>query len=347
MSHFTVLVIGDNVEDQLAPYDENKEADPRVESEDYLKALTDALEWLFREPTQEQIDRGMGFTETEVELRVRLDSRRTPEELTPEETLDVLTWYDSSWQLDPDGKYRSYTTYNPLSKWDWYQIGGRWSGFFYVKPGSSEDDYRPSHQHWTEREPGSGIGVHDGPVKPGLTDQARKKVIDFELMRKNAEIEALQNWEKFEAATKGLTSPGSWQDFRKARLGNLAEKEFHELTSEEREQHERLMQEARQAYGSLPFIKATRELAGFFSDPHTLFRLDAPDPKSAYVQHRVNTVTTPYAVLKDGEWISKGDMGLFGISVNEEDQDAWDARVNELIDSLPEDTLLTLVDCHI
>ena len=33
------------------------------------------------------------------------------------------------------------TLYNPRSKWDWWTIGGRWSGFFRVKKDADEEDW--------------------------------------------------------------------------------------------------------------------------------------------------------------------------------------------------------------
>jgi hypothetical protein len=40
-------------------------------------------------------------------------------------------------------------------------------------------------------------------------------------------------------------------------------------------------------------------------------------------------------------------MGWFGISMNEKDINKWYEEEAKLMDSLPGDTLLTVVDCHI
>ena len=40
-------------------------------------------------------------------------------------------------------------------------------------------------------------------------------------------------------------------------------------------------------------------------------------------------------------------MGWFGMSHNEVSEDEWLAKFNQMIDELPDDTLLTVVDCHI
>jgi hypothetical protein len=55
-----------------------------------------------------------------------------------------------------------------------------------------------------------------------------------------------------------------------------------------------------------------------------------------------------YAVIKDGEWIGRGEMGWFGSSTetNEEGY-KWDETYFEnFIANLPENAYITVVDCH-
>ena len=55
----------------------------------------------------------------------------------------------------------------------------------------------------------------------------------------------------------------------------------------------------------------------------------------------------PYAFVKDSKWVGRGDMGWFGISTNNAPKEEWAAKVRELIESLPDDTLISMYDCHI
>jgi hypothetical protein len=48
-----------------------------------------------------------------------------------------------------------------------------------------------------------------------------------------------------------------------------------------------------------------------------------------------------------GKWYEKGSMGWFGCVIGEKDQAEWNAEFNRMFDSLPDDALLTAVDCHI
>lgn len=66
-----------------------------------------------------------------------------------------------------------------------------------------------------------------------------------------------------------------------------------------------------------------------------------------YVRRAHASVTSTYAMLIDGEWVARGEMGWFGMSRGDLDKETWSTKVAETIDGLPDDTLLTLVDCHI
>jgi len=54
-----------------------------------------------------------------------------------------------------------------------------------------------------------------------------------------------------------------------------------------------------------------------------------------------------FAVLKDGEWYEKGEMGWWGCVSNEKNPDDWNEEFDKLLNELPEDTLLSVYDCHI
>ena len=68
----------------------------------------------------------------------------------------------------------------------------------------------------------------------------------------------------------------------------------------------------------------------------------------ALVKDVVNLDTLiPFAVVKDGEWHERGEMGWWAIVSDEKEEDVWANEVRELVKDLPEDTLLTIIDCHI
>jgi len=69
--------------------------------------------------------------------------------------------------------------------------------------------------------------------------------------------------------------------------------------------------------------------------------------KETYIKAMMTFST--YAVLKDGEWFEPGEMGWWGVS-HAENEDKLDFELNfwdKFLKDLPDDALLTIVDCHI
>ena len=52
-----------------------------------------------------------------------------------------------------------------------------------------------------------------------------------------------------------------------------------------------------------------------------------------------------FALLKDGKWFERGKMGWWGIVIGENDE--WDKEFKNFIKELPDDTLISIYDCHI
>lgn len=54
-----------------------------------------------------------------------------------------------------------------------------------------------------------------------------------------------------------------------------------------------------------------------------------------------------FALLKDGIWFERGKMGWWALVTNEKNKDVWESEFKKLTNALPENTLITIVDCHI
>lgn len=282
MSHFTVLVIGDDVEGQLAPYSENIVAEPRREY------MTRAEVREFRESMQaEGEDVG---------------------------TLAKLARFIEGYTGKPGGlagrRLYTETTYNADSKWDWWCVGGRWSGFFRLKPGIKGEVGTP--------------GVFGNAPKKGYADVVRKRDVDWDGMRDDARKQANADYDRWERVVAGRTVP-TWDSVRKRYADGDIEK-------------------ARDEYHSHPVIAEIQKEFGFIlNDPAEMFGCG----RQKYVERSVNRCFETYAVVKDGRWYEKGKMGWFGMSIDEKDEHVWNQEFQSLLDNLPDDTLLTLVDCHI
>lgn len=146
MSHYAVAVIHrdtQDVDELLAPYDENIKATPYIE---YTKH--EAIEYVRKH--------WKGY-----------------EDKSDSECYDVIAEdYISEDLTDEDGNL--YSTYNPDSKWDWYQKGGGFSGMLRTKDGKKydeayikdldfsvdQDEYNRALRFWD-------VVVEHAPLEPG------------------------------------------------------------------------------------------------------------------------------------------------------------------------------------
>lgn len=107
MSHFTVLVVGDSPEDRLAPFQENNMGDC---PEEYLEFfdVTEKYQKQYQEIKQDY------------------------------SSFDAFMSDCTGYEVDPKTLKYGYWE-NPRAKWDWYLLGGRWSGYFLLTDGSRAD----------------------------------------------------------------------------------------------------------------------------------------------------------------------------------------------------------------
>jgi len=211
---------------------------------------------------------------------------------------------------------------NPNAKWDWYSVGGRWTGFFKLKPGA-------------EGEVGSP-GLFTEPAEKGTADLIRKGDIDIEGMRNAAGEEASKRYLQFHSIVDGT----GFKPFEKicdelVPGANSAE----DLTDEQTAQ-------VRKTYFDQPGYQALandKDMSGTLWEVPELMKQTYEE----YVQNARNRAIATFAVLKDGVWYERGKMDCWASVSNEMDREEWSVKFNELLDSLSDDTFLAIVDCHI
>lgn len=405
MSHFTVLVIGDNFEKQLAPYHEFEctgqddeyvqEIDKTEEAREGFEKdtermyrspageLVDAYDVQFyRDPTPEETKKigilagtgaghglawdsrdwgdGQGYR-TKVHFlpegweEVRVSSSETQtfaewckdyygwETVEHEEQPDLGKTHKYGYvQLDENGEVvKCIDRTNPNAKWDWYLVGGRWTGFFPLKSGATGEKGEP--------------GLMTDPAKPGTADAVRKGDVDFERARAEAEAKGRERFAKWRPIFEKHGKPElSWSatiqkiDEEIAELeakGIAEEKVPHPDPDEGRELYRSglVRHTWRQRYNEQPAIAAARDELSMWGCPVDEYGYD----EDTYAQDCRNNALVPYALVKDGKWYGKGEMGWWGMSSDDKDEAEWAEEVSRLYDDLPPDTMLTLVDCHI
>ncbi|MFA5349356.1 MAG: hypothetical protein WC309_03245 [Candidatus Paceibacterota bacterium] len=136
MSHFTVLVIGENPEKQLEPYWEldlsieeiKKDSRAKFSIEIEQKDLQKKFEEWGKKYKEDVKNRKKNYVDENAEQWVR-------------------EWYCHYYSKEHDAW--GYWV-NPNAKWDWYTLGGRWAGFFLLKDGTKTDQAYMRDIDWEE-----------------------------------------------------------------------------------------------------------------------------------------------------------------------------------------------------
>lgn len=143
MSHFTVLVTNTNedyndVEKQLEPFNEDRRMPSHISKtrRELIEAGRKDVEYAKKKVAEydkdpEAYKKG---TSNDNHLKWITGEARETAKITDEEEMFKIgaKWYKDD--LDEEGNYWSEA--NDDAKWDWYEIGGRWAGFFIPKKDS-------------------------------------------------------------------------------------------------------------------------------------------------------------------------------------------------------------------
>jgi hypothetical protein len=160
MSHFTVTCVlpqepksaehvQEMIAEMIAPYDENERVEPY---KSYITPLPEGHATMDRR----ELPWPWGYLRDEAS------------DLDLTDSAAVVAWINSKWAdeqhgLDETGIY-TMSTYNPQSKWDWWSVGGRWTGFYKLREGATGM---------------MGVsGAFGNAPEPGHVDVAQKGSID-------------------------------------------------------------------------------------------------------------------------------------------------------------------------
>lgn len=304
MSHFSVMIIGSNVDEQMERYSEN------LEVPEYSRVL----------PEDEKEDM----------LKYYREMGKISDDATFDECYEQFgeEWNGGSWRKDDDGVWNIYSTYNPESKWDWYVEGGRWGGFIHhfkdsIKEILDEDDY-------TIDENGKLCILKEINAVP-------KKYIDFDAMRKEDEEKAQ---ERYLTVEKGIgkellqeaISAGTFKSWSALAADCVKKSDYDSV---------------REVYHAQPICKAWKKFSKE-NDDYAFGRVDSfVKPMDEYVKEAGDNAIMTFAIVKDGEWYERGEMGWWACVSNEKPKNEWNALFHKILDSADDEELITIVDCHI
>lgn len=181
MSHYPVLVIGENPENQLEPFYEGLDVSEYINHPVTDKDKMDFLEYYKKKENKKNNRKGQSYKDVQISLT------KFPKYYQKYGD----DWNGNAWRIDSEGNWQEYSTYNPESKWDWYSIGGRWSGMLLLKK--------------SEQLKSSMIGCRDvidetsdeKLLSDRRVDQARKCQIDWEGMCQRCTDEANKRYDNY------------------------------------------------------------------------------------------------------------------------------------------------------
>lgn len=282
----------------------------------------------FNENLRIPISRGREVSQEDVNIFI--DYYQKQPEVSVEELykLHGLDWNGNEWKFE-DGKFMEYFTYSSNPKWDWYQIGGRWCGFLKVKDASETPEINPSLIYQMDEE---GKKHVKDKMAQNVADQAFNHEILWADMMSEGYNRGCTIYDKV-AKEVGLKNDRIKQP--KLSWKHCIDKYDRDI--------------ARKLYNSQETVKALnsenlKQDLGYFPEIK-----DFNCTREEYANKRANQAISTFAVLKDGEWYERGQMGWWGISTEtDEEGDNWDSNFyNNFIKDLPENALITIVDCHI
>lgn len=283
MSHFAAMVVGD-VDYNLAPFHEFEctgNDDEFIQDVDQTEEIRVDYEGRKNDPDYPTIS---AFAADYYGLK-KVEFGSEPD--TDDEHKYGYHTVDEAGEL-----VKAINRTNPDKKWDYYTVGGRWSGFLLGKDGKRHDSLK-------------------------------KCEIDIDGMR---DADGKQAGEAYDKAMAGVE--GTW-------------KSWQQVYEENSKDH----QKAREQYHSQPqIVKIAENLGsdGFFFDKDALLV-----GREKYIQAARDRAISTLAIVTDRKWAERGSMGWFGIVSDETDADEWNERIGKFLDALPEDALISIVDCHI
>jgi hypothetical protein len=299
MSHFTVLVTGEDIDSALAPFIE------RNEDEESKQYFTFNIE----------------LTKAELQAAYEASEDKSDYATVEDYALDY-----HGYALDDDGNAGYFR--NPNAKWDWYLLGGRWTGYLKLKSGATGEVGRP--------------GLLTGNAAEGYADSALIRDIDFDGMRDKAVAEATEYATPLLNSLVGVDMYKTWDS-----LYNSIENNDEVRTTYQDQKAIKTMKTVNSNGYNFDHLFTNSATYKSIADNQTFTQEDVDGLINDYKDYAGKSSLSTFAFLHDGKWAEHGEMGWFGTVSNEQDGDAWLNTFNAFIASLPDDTRINIVDCHI
>lgn len=212
-----------------------------------------------------------------------------------------------------------FRRYNPEGYWDWYELGGRWSGELRVIDPSLG---YPAQDHWTGKSPENGFDVSrrdnldidamrsavSGQRRKWFNDIADRAGVDLATLERMLHLyrDVHQKWLALDPRPRG-------NDYRDWMIANVEEGEtLHKVVN---------------ATFDTPELKEGQTIEAYIADVVPL---------------------SAHAMIIDGKWMQRGKMGWWASMHNETmSNEEWTATVWKTIEQTPGDHWISVIDCHV
>jgi len=325
MSHFLVVVVGDNVDEQLKPYNEQDEEYTVTELVTELRRTSDGH-----------------FPYREMRGRIRdivIDKGAVaiiPEDTSKWEIREMVdAGIDHFVTCDEKGHFHAFhRVFNETGKWDWYVVGGRWDGWLKGLPGA------PAASGEIKAKQPSKVNGWDKPLDINGYTALPKWKVDHEAMYQTRFEELYKVW----SILRDIGVLGKIRLYKD--MYEEAEAALKDLDEKEKRFNHKSVGDAYLKQVDLvranEMIKKKLGPDWWWWDIELSLILD----EEALRKHARET-SIPFAFVKDGRWHERAQMGWFGMAYNEMPNDQWYEEWMQMWNSLDDNTLLTVVDCHI
>lgn len=350
MSHFTVLIAADNktdLEKKLEPYYE------QGSSTDYFMKFEDKEEeW--REEWETETKTMMISPEGDLYEKYDKCFEYIPDPESPwqkeykypegYEEIDfpltqVYKTFEDYVRLYHGKKERPYGYWhNPDAKWDWWQVGGRWTGSLQLKPEIVIEENIPA---------GNGEpGVLTEPnYDPSKCDWTLAKYVDWENMLGDQLSSVMRNYKIYQEALASIVFPKNEYSEEEQRTIEGAKKTWN--LEDERGSNCRSCFKTEDDY--VKSCLADMEL--FNKGHHQFFDTFETSADRMYKTEKEyeemfcgKALTFAY-IDKEGKWHERAEMGWWAITTDENDN--YDKDFWSFVTNLDPDQRVYVVDCHI
>jgi hypothetical protein len=327
--HFSVMIFGDEVEQQLAPFQETNMGPiapafmQTIDWTDEVHELFQARQQCFRLSDGRYVKYSQAH-HRDVSGKMVLIHGAVATQLSADEArchgVGYATLDDAAEDLGAERENdRFFIQGNPNSQWDSWVIGGRWGSMLMLLPGrhgytATPLKFDPEFAKFFNRPP-----PEIWQPAPGYCDQAQKKDIDWVGMAAAAGEKAGAEWDLVNSWTKGIY----WSTWAEVR-----DKFHHDV--------------AREHYESQPAIKAIREGQRTASSEQWRSLVDdalLSGTREDYVAAAEERAGVPNAVVLDGQWLDS--------DTRDQEIDAeWNKQFHAILEQIADETMVTIVDCH-